>query len=240
MRILDGKSLSLKLFDEIKIESEKIKVQRGRVPLLAAIIVGNDGASETYVGHKIKACAQVGFESKLVRLPANTTERALLLEIEKLNNNTAVDGFIVQLPLPDYISVDKVIAAINPSKDVDGFHPENIGKLAKGMPTFIPATPLGIIRLLERNLIDTRGKHCVVIGRSQIVGMPMNLLMSRDAYPGNCTVTVCHSKTVNMDKYTRDADILIVALGKPEFVTADMVKPGAVVIDVGITRLEDV
>ena len=210
-----------------------------RPPCLAAVLVGSDGASLTYVNAKVKACKEVGYASKLIHLPAETTEEELLKTVEELNADGDVDGFIVQLPLPKHISEQKILLAIHPSKDVDGFHPENFGKMALGLPAFIPATPYGILELLQRNSIETMGKHCVVIGRSNIVGLPISLLMVRNGYPGNCTVTTTHSRTPNLKEITRQADILIVALGKAGFVTGDMVKKGAVVVDVGITRLDD-
>jgi methylenetetrahydrofolate dehydrogenase (NADP+)/methenyltetrahydrofolate cyclohydrolase len=206
---------------------------------LAAIIVGQDGASLTYVNNKVKSCERVGFKSTHVALPENTTEEELLAEVRKINENPEIDGLIVQLPLPKHLSADKVIQTIAPEKDVDGFHPINVGRMALSMPTYISATPNGILELLKRYKIETSGKHCVVIGRSNIVGSPMSILMYQNSYPGNCTVTVCHSRTQNLEEITKSADILIVALGKPEFVTANMVKDGAVVIDVGIHRIED-
>ncbi|MBT4776550.1 MAG: bifunctional 5,10-methylene-tetrahydrofolate dehydrogenase/5,10-methylene-tetrahydrofolate cyclohydrolase, partial [Crocinitomicaceae bacterium] len=211
----------------------------GRKPHLAAILVGENGASLTYVNAKVKACERVGFDSTLVQLPVTISEDELLSEIDKLNNDAALDGFIVQLPLPDHIDESKVTMAINPKKDVDGFHPENIGLMALNLPTFLPATPFGIVQMLERYKVETSGKHCVVVGRSHIVGSPMSILMGRNAYPGNCTVTLTHSRTVNLKEICGTADILIVALGKPEFITADYVKEGAVVVDVGITRIAD-
>lgn len=239
MNLLDGRALSAILKDEIKEKTSTWIEQGGKQPHLAAILVGNDGASETYVGHKVKACNYVGFKSTLIRLPENVSEEELLADIEKLNNNADIDGFIVQLPLPDHIDVDRVTLKIDYKKDVDGFHPVNAGRMVQGMPCFLPATPYGIINMLERYSIETAGKHCVVLGRSNIVGRPMSVLMSRNDKPGNCTVTVCHSRTTNLQEECLRADILIVALGKPEFVTADMVKKGAVVIDVGITRVRD-
>lgn len=214
-----------------------MKERGGRVPHLAAVLVGNDGASETYVGGKVKACENVGFKSTLVRLEERTTEQELLHIVEGLNSDPDIDGYIVQLPLPKHINEIRIVEAVDPKKDVDGFHPQNVGRMALNLPTYLPATPYGILQLLERYKIDTAGKHCVVIGRSHIVGSPMSILMARNNMPGNCTVTLCHSRTHNLTEYTRKADILIVALGKPEFVTADMVKDGVVVIDVGITRV---
>ena len=239
MQLLDGKALADVIKGEITLEVSK-RIEKGKKrPHLAAILVGSDGASETYVGHKVKSCEQVGFLSTLLRFEENTSEETLLQAVQDLNNNLDIDGFIVQLPLPKHISDEKIINAIDPAKDVDGFHPANIGKLTLGLSTYVSATPKGIITLLERANIETSGKHCVVIGRSNIVGRPMSILMSAAANPGNATVTLCHSKTQNLKELCLQADILIVALGKAEFVTGDMVKPGAVVIDVGITRVED-
>lgn len=239
MQLLDGKALSTQIKGEIKIQVDEWLAQGGKKPHLAAILVGHDGASETYVASKIKSCEQVGFTSTLVRLDAQITEAELLKEVEALNNNNDVDGFIVQLPLPKHISENTIMEAVKPSKDVDGFHPINVGRMCKGLPAYLSATPFGILEMLERAKIETSGKHCVVIGRSQIVGLPMSILMQRNANPGNCTVTICHSKTQNLKEVCQSADILIVALGRPEFVTADYVKEGAVVIDVGITRVAD-
>ena len=238
MILLDGKATSLIIQDEIKKEVEQLKLRGEKIPHLAAIIIGNDGASETYVGSKVKTCEKIGFESTLIRLPENITENELLTKINELNNNAAVDGFIVQLPLPKHINEQKVIESIAPDKDVDGFHPTNIGKMVLNLPTYIPATPFGIVELLKRYNITTEGKNCVVIGRSHIVGSPMSILMARNGNPGNCTVTLTHSKTKNLKDICAQADILIVALGKAEFLTADYVKQGAVVVDVGITRVE--
>jgi methylenetetrahydrofolate dehydrogenase (NADP+)/methenyltetrahydrofolate cyclohydrolase len=239
MVLLDGKKTSQEIKNELKQTVETIRQQGGKIPHLAAVLVGNDGASETYVASKVKSCREVGFHSTLIRLEAHISEEELLETIERLNKNPEIDGFIVQLPLPKHISENKVIESIAPEKDVDGFHPINIGRMAKNLPSYIPATPYGILQMLERYNIETSGKHCVVIGRSNIVGSPMSILMARNAKIGNCTVTLCHSKTQNLKEFTQKADILIVALGKPEFLTEDMVKEGAVVIDVGITRLED-
>ena len=235
---LNGKELSNVIKAEIAEEVTALTANGERAPHLAAILVGDDGASRTYVKNKENACKRVGFASSILRFGPETTEDELLEEIEKINQNADIDGLIVQLPLPNHISESKVTHAIDPEKDVDGFHDINIGKLTKGEDTFISATPYGIIQLLERNNIDTSGKHCVVIGRSNIVGRPMSILMSRNDNPGNATVTLCHSRTKDLNSFAKSADILIVALGRPEFVTADMVKPGAVVIDVGITRVE--
>jgi methylenetetrahydrofolate dehydrogenase (NADP+)/methenyltetrahydrofolate cyclohydrolase len=237
--IVSGKEVSNKVKEEIALEVEQLKKNGGKIPHLAAILVGNDGASQTYVNAKVKACEKVGFESTLVQLDANITEEELLAEVEKLNNNNAIDGYIVQLPLPKHIDEQKVTEAIDPKKDVDGFHPVSLGKMLLDLPSFLPATPYGITEMLKHYNIPTEGKHCVVIGRSHIVGSPMSVLMARNTYPGNCTVTITHSRTQNLKEITLQADILIVAIGKPEFVTADMVKEGATVIDVGIHRIED-
>lgn len=235
--IIDGKLISLQIQDEIAIEVNKIKNSGGKLPHLAAILVGNDGASETYVAAKVKACEKVGFKSTLVRMPSTTTEQELLEKVKELNADADLDGYIVQLPIPKHINEHKVIEAIAPEKDVDGFHAQNVGRMALNLPTYLPATPYGIMQLLQRYKIETAGKHCVVIGRSHIVGSPMSILMARNTNPGNCTVTLCHSRTPDLKEFTLKADILIVALGKPEFVTADMVKDGVVIIDVGITRV---
>jgi len=236
--ILDGKLISEQIQAEILLEVNTLKAQGGKTPHLAAILVGNDGASETYVAAKVKACEKAGFISSFIRLPETATEQELLTKIDELNNNASIDGYIVQLPLPKHIHEHKIMEAIAPQKDVDGFHPQNVGRMALNLPTYLPATPYGIIQLLERYKIDTLGKHCVVIGRSHIVGSPISVLMARNAVPGNCTVTLCHSRTTNLKEHTIKADILIVALGKSEFVTADMVKDGVVVVDVGITRIK--
>lgn len=239
MTIIDGKLISAQLKEELKIEVDKIKENGGKIPHLAAILVGDNGSSETYVASKIRSCEQIGFKSTLIRRDNSITEAELLEVIQTLNEDEDIDGFIVQLPLPDHINVDKVIESIEPKKDVDGFHPINIGRMAKGLPAYISATPFGVLELLKRYNIETSGKHCVVVGRSQIVGLPMSILMQRNDYPGNCTVTLTHSRTKNLKEITLQADILIAALGKVEFVTADMVKEGAVVIDVGLTRVVD-
>ena len=239
MEILDGRATSASIKEEIGKEVADFVASGGRKPHLAAVLVGENGASITYVNAKVKACEKVGFDSTLVRLPDTTTEESLLVEIEELNNDPALDGFIVQLPLPDHIDESKVTMAIAPEKDVDGFHPKNIGLMALNLPTFLPATPYGIVQMLERYKVETSGKHCVVVGRSHIVGSPMSILMGRNAYPGNCTVTLTHSRTTNLKEICQSADILVVALGKPEFVTAEYVKDGAVVVDVGITRVAD-
>lgn len=235
--LLNGKEQSDIIKGEIATQVSEIVSSGKRAPHLAAILVGEDGASKTYVKNKELACQKVGFTSTLLRYDATITEEELLNKIEEINNDDEIDGLIVQLPLPSHISENKVTQAINPAKDVDGFHDVNVGKLTKGEDTFISATPYGIIQLLDRYKIETSGKHCVVVGRSNIVGRPMSILMSRADNPGNCTVTLCHSRTKNLADFTRMADILIVALGRAEFVTGDMVKPGATVIDVGITRV---
>jgi methylenetetrahydrofolate dehydrogenase (NADP+)/methenyltetrahydrofolate cyclohydrolase len=239
MTIIDGKRISAEVKLELKEEVDKIRANGGKIPHLAAVLVGDNGASETYVASKIKSCEQIGFKSSLIRRGSETTEAEVLEIIESLNKDEDVDGFIVQLPLPDHINVDKVIETIDPKKDVDGFHPINVGRMAKGLPAYISATPFGVLELLKRYKIETAGKHCVVVGRSQIVGLPMSLLMARNDYPGNCTVTLTHSRTANLKEICQQADILVAALGRPEFIKADMVKEGAVVIDVGITRVKD-
>ena len=239
MTILDGKKASSDIKDEIKIAVDAMKSKGEKVPHLAAVLVGDDGASLTYVGSKVRACERVGFESTLVHMPESTTEDELLKKINELNNDKNIDGYIVQLPLPRHIDSQKVLMAVDPNKDVDGFHPEYFGKMALGMETFIAATPYGIIELLERNNVETQGKHAVVIGRSNIVGRPMSILLSRKGYPGDCTVTLAHSRTKDMAELTRNADIIVSALGVPKFLKADMVKDGVVVIDVGITRVPD-
>ena len=237
--LLDGKHCSEAVRADIASKAAAVTAQRGRAPHLAAVLVGDDGASRTYVESKVKACASVGFRSSLIELPAGTTETELLGRIEDLNRDPDLDGFIVQLPLPKHISEEKVTMAIDPRKDVDGFHPESLGRMVLGLPGFLPATPAGIVELLRHYGVPTAGKHCVVVGRSNIVGTPMSILMSRNTEPGNCTVTLTHSRTKDLASITRQADILIVAIGKPEFVTADMVKEGAVVVDVGIHRIMD-
>lgn len=239
MELLDGKKISAQIKEEIAAEVNKMKDRGEKVPHLAAVIVGNDGASLTYVGSKVKACEQVGFQSTLIRLPGTTSEVELLKKIEELNNDDDIDGFIVQLPLPPQIDTQEVIMAVHPDKDVDGFHPTNFGKMALDMSTFIPATPFGILELLERYNVQTQGKHTVVIGRSHIVGRPMSILMGRKGFPGNSTVTLTHSHTKNITQITSQADIIISALGQPNFLKAEMVKDDAVVIDVGITRMLD-
>ncbi len=236
MQLLDGKKVSEKLKLALAAEAALVSQQIGRKPHLVAILVGNDGGSETYVASKMKNCEAVGFQSTLIRFNETVTEAELLTQIEKLNNDGEVDGLIVQLPLPNHINAEKVTDAIDYRKDVDGFHPINLGRMQRNLPCFIPATPYGITLLLEEYGIETTGKHCVVVGRSQIVGLPMSILMARNGQPGNCTVTLCHSKTANIAEYTQKADILVVAIGKKNFITADMVKTGAVVIDVGMNR----
>ena len=236
-QLLDGKAVSAQMKREMAEEVAQIQAAGGKVPHLAAILVGHDGGSETYVAAKVKACAEIGFKSTLIRYEADVTEEELLRKVDELNHDDDIDGFIVQLPLPKHISEQKVIEAIDCRKDVDGFHPINVGRMSIGLPCFVSATPAGILELLKRYQIETQGKHCVVLGRSNIVGKPMATLMMQKAYPGNCTVTVCHSRSENLQEMCRMADILIVALGVPEFVKADMVKEGAVVVDVGTTRL---
>lgn len=236
---IDGKQTALDIQQEIAQEVALIKANGGKIPHLAAVLVGNDGASETYVGHKVKACERVGFESTLLRYEDSITEAELLKVVEDLNQNPAIDGFIVQFPVPAHINEMNVVEHISPKKDVDGLHPVNIGRVAKNLPAYVSATPQGILTLLERYKIDTSGKHCVVLGRSQLVGRPLSILLSQKSSVGNCTVTVCHSRTPNVEEFTRNADILIAAMGIPEFVKANMVKEGAVVIDVGTTRVPD-
>lgn len=237
--LLDGKKVSEEIMVELTNQVNSLVANGHRPPHLAAILVGNDGASETYVASKVKACERIGFVSTMIRLPEDVSESQLLNEIEAINNNDEIDGLIVQLPLPKHINEQKITESVLPEKDVDGFHPVNVGKLVLGLPTFVSATPKGIMELLKRYNIETSGKHCVVLGRSNIVGTPMANLLSRNGNPGNCTVTLCHSRTKNLAEFTKTADILVVALGKAEFVTADMVKDGVVVIDVGITRVPD-
>ena len=240
MILLDGKKTSSDIKDEIRLEVLQLKKEGKKIPHLAAIIVGNNGASRTYVGAKVKACNRVGFLSTLVELPEETSEAALLSKITELNNNKDIDGFIVQLPLPKHVDEQKILMAVDPNKDVDGFHPTNVGKMALNLPTFISATPFGILELLERYKIETSGKNVVVIGRSHIVGSPMSILLSQKRTVGNATVTLTHSRTKNLKEITLQADIVIAALGIPEFLTVDMVKENVTVIDVGITRVEDV
>jgi methylenetetrahydrofolate dehydrogenase (NADP+) / methenyltetrahydrofolate cyclohydrolase len=238
MQLIDGKLVSKDVRLKIAEEVKQLVAQGKRAPHLAAVLVGNDGGSETYVANKIKACEEVGFRSTLIRFDNTVTEAELLAKVEELNNDAELDGFIVQLPLPKHISEEKVTETISPTKDVDGFHPQNIGRLTLGSPTFVSATPQGILELLDYYKIETGGKHCVVIGRSNIVGRPMSILLSQKRNPGNCTVTVVHSKSENLKTICAQADIIVAAVGVPEFVTADMVKSGAVVIDVGTTRVD--
>jgi methylenetetrahydrofolate dehydrogenase (NADP+)/methenyltetrahydrofolate cyclohydrolase len=239
MQLLDGKQTSEQIRKEIAEQVRQIKSGGGRTPHLAAVLVGNDGASETYVANKIKDCEEVGFESTVIRLPETVSEDELLARIAELNHNEHVDGFIVQLPVPRHIDEHKVTLAIDPDKDVDGFCPTNVGNMCLGLPTFVSATPNGIMELLARYNIETEGKHCVVLGRSNIVGTPMSILLSRNTSPGNCTVTLLHSRSQDIAEHCRSADILVAAIGKPNYVTAEMIKDGAVVIDVGITRVAD-
>lgn len=239
MQLLDGKKTAEDIKNEIAAEVQSIKAAGGKVPHLAAVIVGNNGASLTYVGSKVKSCQQIGFDSTLVALPEHITEADLLAKIKELNEDDNLDGYIVQLPLPKHIDEQKILLAIDPDKDVDGFHPTNFGRMALEMESFIPATPFGIMELLERYKVETAGKHTVVIGRSHIVGRPMSILMSRKGNPGDSTVTLTHSRTKNLAEFTKNADIIITALGVPEFLKGDMVKDGVVIIDVGITRVDD-
>ena len=237
MELIDGKKIAAEIKQELADKVAELKSQGKRIPHLVAVLVGNDPASETYVASKVKSCKEVGFKSTDMRYSSDITEEQLLEVVDRLNRDEDVDGYIVQLPLPRHISEERILLAINPDKDVDGFHPFNVGKMVTGLPTYLPATPAGIVELLTRYHIETRGKHCVVIGRSNIVGTPMAVLMSRKDEHADCTVTICHSRTQNIQEITRQADILIVALGKPHFVTAEMVKEGAVVVDVGIHRV---
>lgn len=239
MEILDGQLVSQAIKDELKIKVAQLISEGKKVPHLAAILVGNNGASETYVGAKVKACEEIGYKSTLLRLQDDISENKLLSIINELNDDTDIDGILVQLPLPKHISDENVINAILPSKDVDGFHPTNVGRMVQGLPSFIPATPYGIMLLLQHYKIDTKGMHAVVIGRSNIVGRPISILLSNNTTPGNSTVTITHSHTRNLPALCREADLIIAALGKPEFLKADMVKEGAIIIDVGITRVPD-
>lgn len=236
---LDGKQTSNEIKEEIKVTVSEMKARGERAPHLAAVLVGNDGASLTYVGSKVRSCEYVGFDSTLIRLEEEITEAALLSQIDSLNKDKSLDGYIVQLPLPKHIDEEKILLAIDPKKDVDGFHPANFGRMALELDAFIPATPFGIMQLLERYEVPTSGKHCVVVGRSHIVGRPISILMSQKGPAGNATVTVAHSRTENLAELTRQADIVVMALGIPEYLTADMVKEGAAIIDVGITRVPD-
>lgn len=239
MQILDGKKAASALKDKLKLDATQLATEGKKIPHLAAILVGTSGASETYVAAKVKACEEVGFKSTLIRFEESVSSHILLSKINDLNCDPDVDGILVQLPLPSHIADDDVIYAIDPDKDVDGFHPQNIGRMVQGIPGFISATPYGIILLLEHFQIETKGKHAVIIGRSNIVGRPMSILLSSNIKMGNCTVTICHSHTKNIKEICKDADIIVAALGKAEFLTADMVKEGAIVIDVGITRVDD-
>ena len=239
MNILDGQLVSQATKDELKIKVQELVKQGRKIPHLAAVLVGNNGASETYVGSKVRTCSEIGYKSSLIRLEENITEEELLKTIRQLNNDVDVDGILVQLPLPKGISEQKVIDTIDASKDVDGFHSTNVGRMVQGLPTFIPATPYGIMLLLEYYKIDTKGMNAVVIGRSNIVGRPMSILLSNNTNPGNCTVTLCHSATRNIKEICQEADLIVAALGRPGFLTGDMVKEGAIVIDVGISRVED-
>jgi methylenetetrahydrofolate dehydrogenase (NADP+) / methenyltetrahydrofolate cyclohydrolase len=239
MKILDGKEVSQSVKESLIIKTQALLSEGKKAPHLAAILVGNNGASETYVASKVKTCAEIGFKSTLIRLTDNIDEETLLQTIEQFNNDNDVDGILVQLPLPKHISEEKIISAIHPAKDVDGFHPSSVGKLVQGLPTFIPATPYGVMLMLQHYNIDTVGKHAVVIGRSNIVGRPMSILLSQNTNPGNCTVTVCHSRSRNLKDICLQADIIVAALGIPGFLKEDMVKDRAIVIDVGITRMND-
>ncbi len=239
MQLLDGVLASKAIKEELKLEVAQLATEGKKIPHLAAVLVGNNGASETYVAAKVKACSEIGYKSTLIRLDEDTSEYKLLTTVEELNANLDVDGILVQLPLPKHIADEKVINAIDPSKDVDGFHPISVGHLVQGLPAFVPATPYGIMLLLEHYKIDTKGMNAVVVGRSNIVGRPMSILLSSNGNPGNCTVTLCHSHTKDLKGWCRSADLIVAALGRPEFITEDMVKEGAVVIDVGITRVPD-
>jgi methylenetetrahydrofolate dehydrogenase (NADP+)/methenyltetrahydrofolate cyclohydrolase len=239
MQILDGQLASQAIKNELKLAVAQLKNEGGKTPHLAAVLVGSNGASETYVGAKVKACEEIGFASTLIRLEEDISEYKLLAAIEQLNNDPDIDGILVQLPLPKHISDEKVINAVHPSKDVDGFHPVSAGKMMQGLPSFIPATPYGIMLMLEYYKINTKGMHAVVVGRSNIVGRPISILLSANTNPGNCTVTICHSHTANLKEICLQGDIIVAALGRPGFITADMVKPGAIIIDVGITRVPD-
>ncbi len=239
MKLLDGRVVSQAVKDRLKTQTEERIIQGKKLPHLAAILIGNNGASETYVASKVKSCAEVGFKSTLIRLDGSVTEQDLLFKLAELNEDFDIDGILVQLPLPKHISEEKVIESIYASKDVDGFHPESVGRMVQGLPTFYPATPYGILLLLEHYGVETKGKHAVVIGRSNIVGRPISIMLSKNEYPGNCTVTVCHSHTTGLKEICLQGDIIIAALGRPEFLKADMVKEGAVVVDVGITRVSD-
>jgi methylenetetrahydrofolate dehydrogenase (NADP+) / methenyltetrahydrofolate cyclohydrolase len=238
VQIIDGKKIASDIQEELAVEVKKMVNTGKRAPHLAAVLVGNDGGSLTYVNAKVKACEKIGYGSTLIHLSESTSEVELLETVQKLNNDSAIDGFIVQLPLPKHINEQKIVEAIDPRKDVDGFHPVNVGRMALNLPCYLPATPSGILQLLERCNIETSGKNCVVVGRSNIVGSPMSILLTRNAKPGNCTVTVCHSRTPDIASFTRNADIIVVAIGKPHWLKADMIKEGAVVVDVGTTRVD--
>lgn len=238
MNLIDGKKIAETIQLELAEEVKQLLANGKRAPHLAAVLVGNDGGSLTYVNAKVKACEKIGYRSTLIHLDQNTSETDLLATVHRLNSDPEIDGFIVQLPLPKHIDEQKITEAVDPKKDVDGFHPVNIGRMALHLPCYLPATPYGILQLLERNKIETSGKHCVVVGRSHIVGSPMSILLARNASPGNCTVTICHSRTPDIASFTRQADIIVVAIGKPHWLKADMVKEGAVVIDVGTTRVD--
>ncbi|MCF8329126.1 MAG: bifunctional 5,10-methylene-tetrahydrofolate dehydrogenase/5,10-methylene-tetrahydrofolate cyclohydrolase [Crocinitomicaceae bacterium] len=239
MRRIDGKAISLEIHKELEAQVKARKAQGKKIPHLVAILVGNVGASLSYVNAKVKACEEIGFESTLIRFEESVTEETLLNKVKSLNEDNEIDGFIVQLPLPAHINELKITQAIDPLKDVDGFHPQNLGNMMLNLPGFLPATPMGIVELIKRTKIETEGKNCVIIGRSNIVGMPLSVMLGRNTYPGNCTVTMAHSKTKNLAEICKNADILIAAIGRPNFVKAEMVKKGAVVIDVGTTRVED-
>lgn len=240
MILLEGRKIASEIEACVKAETDVLKLKGERLPRLAAVLLGEDGASETYIANKMKVCERVGFLSSLIRLPQTVSEEKLLHTVRTLNDDSETDGIIVQLPLPKHIDADRVAEAIDPIKDVDGFHPINVGRMMKNLPCHISATPYGIIKMLEYYRIETKGKHCVVVGRSNIVGSPLSILLSRNNYPGNCTVTLCHSHTQNLDHYTQHADILVASLGIPEFIRGNMVKEGVVVIDVGITRVANV
>lgn len=240
MQLLDGKATAEAIRKELRKAVEERSTNGKKIPHLAAVLVGSDGGSLTYVNAKVKACDEIGFKSTLIQYESDVTEKALLDKVNELNNDPEIDGFIVQLPLPDHIDELKVTEAIDPKKDVDGFHPMNLGNMVLSLPGFLPATPAGIMELLKRNNIETSGKNCVIIGRSNIVGTPLSIMLSRNSSPGNCTVTLTHSRTKNLPEVVRNADIIIAAIGRPEFVTADMVKEGAVIVDVGTTRVPDV
>lgn len=239
MKLLDGKIAAQAIKDKLKIDVAQLSAEGKKIPHLAAILVGNNGASETYVAAKVKACVEVGFKSSLIKFEKELPAQRLFEKIEELNSDPDVDGILVQLPLPDHIAESDVINALSPDKDVDGFHPVNVGRMVQGLPAFVPATPHGVMLMLQHFKVQTKGKHAVVVGRSNIVGRPMSILLSGNSEPGNCTVTICHSHTANLKELCLQADIIVAALGKPGFVKADMVKEGAVVIDVGITRVED-